>query len=105
MLDKPNDTLASVSTPTADKMPEIYMIINGEKFPRPGLETFFAETKPSSTTTHGCSCDPVAGVYCSCNKVNQCTCVPVCTCQAVCGCVGHQSGGSVRTGCRCAPVH
>jgi hypothetical protein len=90
--------------------PEIYTIIDGKKFPRPGLETVFAEPEdyqpPKNKTT-----EVVGGSYCSCNKV--CSCVPVraqrpqcgCVGHSGCSCVGHSQGGGVVTGCRCAPVH
>lgn len=130
MADGPDDRVTGTPETDANEVPEIYMIVNGEKFPRPGLETYFAEAKPSGESR--CSCDSVGGIYCSCNKVTVCSCVPVCTCQAACTCVGackcvahrrcqcvghrtcqcvgHRSpgsrgsGGSV-VGCRCAPVH
>ena len=117
MTDKPDDRPKKEESGPSFEEPEIYLIISGKKFPRPGLETYFADTKPGSSGT--CGCAPVVGMFCSCNKVRKCSCVPVCTCQAACGCVAHkcscvdhqgcscdshQSGGTV-TGCRCAPVH
>lgn len=93
--------------------PEIYVIVGKNQFPRPALETFFADAGQLGATNdvskrQGCSCDLVGGIFCECNKVSTCGCVPVCTCQAVstCSCVGHinRSGGG-GYGCRCAPVH
>lgn len=129
MAGKPNDRL---KTPETDARPEIYAMIDGKRFPRPGLETVFADLQsPAAKSTQK---EPqcreegsrmIAGAYCSCNKV--CTCVPVCSCvghrgcscvghtscrcvgYTQCSCVGHVScsceGHTVVTGCRCAPVH
>ncbi|RJQ56590.1 MAG: hypothetical protein C4521_00195 [Actinobacteria bacterium] len=95
--------------------PEIYVIVDGKKFPKPGLETLFADVDEAGSRNKGE--DYVVGVYCSCNKV--CTCIPQaaprgcscvsqtrCSCvgQARCSCDSHRGGGST-TGCRCAPVH
>jgi len=100
MAEKPNDRPKTKIDKKDESEPKIYIIVDGQKFPRPGLETFFAEPEEGQTERdrQGCSCHPVVGAYCSCNKV--CTCVPVCSC------VGHSSS-STRGGygCRCAPVH
>lgn len=104
MLDAPEDRPREISSEDDD--PKLFFIINGERFPRPSLQTFFAspelddDLKPRPNQNN-CSCNPV-GAYCSCNKV--------CGCNPVCGCVGHtarpSSGGSGYSyGCRCAPVH
>ena len=101
--DGPNDRLQIDSTQFSDEDPRIYIFADGGKFPRPGLETFFADAVPSN-----CACDPVAQTYCVCNKVAVCTCVSVCSCvqHVSCSCEGHDRGGGTRvTGCRCAPVH
>ena len=108
----------------AGEPPRLYVVVKGVKFPRPGLETYFAQSGGGPEPARRdpvCSCNPVVGVYCSCNKV--CTCVPVCGCAGhrSCGCVGHTSCGCVGHtcscvghssgrsygggGCRCAPVH
>ena len=81
--------------------PKIFVVVNDRKFPRPGLETFFARPAEGKSGD-GCSCHPVAGAFCSCNKV--CTCVPVCSCvgHVTCSCDSHST---TRSGCRCAPVH
>lgn len=113
------------SEKTSREEPEIYMFVDEEQFPRPGLETYFARGSQveGEKQVSGCSCQPVvSATYCSCNKVSSCGCVPVCSCQSVCSCVGHSkcscvghrscscnshrsSGGYSRGGCRCAPVH
>lgn len=104
MAQKPNDRPQELSIETDETDPKIFVVVGDEKFPRPGLETFFAKTStgPSDLQSSGegtpsprqvaCSCEPVATTYCACNKVSQCSCVPVCTCEAVdsgCGCVAY----------------
>ena len=116
MADKPNDRLKDVQPPAepSETEPKIYLIVDHQKMPRPGLETFFSQVQGGTEAPKpGCSCDAVGAAFCSCNKV--CTCAPVCSCvgNKVCGCVpacscvGHtRSGGSsYGGGCRCAPVH
>jgi hypothetical protein len=101
-MDRPNDRLKIVQSTTGDDSdPKVYLIINNEKFLRPGLETFFANPKTISDTST-CSCDPVTGVYCECNMV--CTCNPQCSCNGQgCSCnSNYSSGGSY---CSCVPVH
>jgi len=111
-MDKPDDRPKQTTSHGDLEDAQIFIVVNGQKFPKPGLETFFVQSGVGKDSQ--CTCNPVAGVFCSCNKV--CTCVPVCgcvghtTCSCVghttCGCVGHVSGGGgVVTGCRCAPVH
>lgn len=105
MIDRPDDRPAPPSIETSDD-PRLFVLVNGEKFPRPGLETYFAD---SGAVTETCSCHPVVAAYCSCNKVRTCSCVPVCTCEAVCSCVAHKQTvctcDSVRKQtCTCNPV-
>ncbi len=102
MPEKPNDRPKAKAprAPTAD--PRLYVVIDGEKFPRPGLETVFVDSPSGETlVASGCACKPVAIPICACLKV--CQCVPVCSC------VGHapskSSSGTTTYGCRCAPVH
>ena len=118
MANKPNDRPAPNPPQPGDDAPKIFAVVNGKKFPRPALETFFAQSAPgqSKTTQGDSSCNPVAATYCSCNKV--CTCEGVCSCvghrscscdshtsrAAGCSCNSHSSGGG-SYGCRCAPVH
>jgi hypothetical protein len=105
---KPNDRPAVTKHTTAN--PRIFLVVRGEAFPRPGLESYFVDH--GSTTTENAGSRRSTGVYCSCDKVSKCSCVPACTCEGVCSCVGHSvcscnshssSGGGY--GCRCAPVH
>ena len=105
----PVDRLQPDSIVPSDDEPRLYVVVNGDKFPRPGLDTFFAEAAPKGrkTVVTGCSCDPVVATYCSCNKVAVCRCVSVCSCAGHrrCSCDSHTSSGTRVTGCRCAPVH
>jgi hypothetical protein len=102
--DKPNDRPDSQAVPPTEVDPKIYVMVNGEKFPRPALATMFVDSTvtPDSETkvTGGCTCNPV--VYCSCNKVGSTV-----ASKPSCSCVGHSSssGGGGGYGCRCAPVH
>lgn len=118
MPERPNDRPAAGGTPISDDDPRLIVIVGSDKFPRPGLETYFAESSARSEREVDveietwCSCDAVIRTYCSCNKV--CRCVGHVSCRCVghvgCGCVGHSScscdSHSFRSGgCRCAPVH
>jgi len=108
MPDKPDDRPKASPTP-ADADPRVFVVVDGRRLPRPGLETFFArgvEKTQERAVGVVCTCDAVRYSYCSCNKV--CRCVPACGCVAhvSCGCDSHYSGGGGRVvGCRCAPVH
>ena len=102
MPQKPNDRTKEIALDKKTE-PKIYIIVDGKKLPKPALETYFAKPVEGTTSaTNSCSCEPVVGAYCSCNKV--CTCVPVCGCvgHTACSCDSHQSRSG---GCRCAPVH
>ncbi len=92
MPQKPDDRPKAGADQAAMDEPQIFLIIDGKKFPRPSLETFFA--RASGSAPPGCSCHPVALEYCKCHKIA----VP-----APCNHVGRKSGGTV-VGCRCAPV-
>jgi hypothetical protein len=117
MADKPNDRVRD-SAPAGDVPdPKVFFVVDGKKFGRPSLETYYAKTedKQSADQTTVCSCNTVTGTYCSCNKVCSCnlvcTCQSVCSCQAVCSCVGYTSQGSAGSYCSCnkvctcVPVH
>lgn len=116
MADKPNDRPKPIPLNKKMEEPKIFVIIDGKKFPRPGLETFFAgsgkiegKNENDQSRVDGCASHLIGGGYCSCNKVTSCSCVPVCSCQSVCTCVGHRRCSCVghisSGGCRCAPVH
>jgi len=101
MTEKPDDRPKSEPENIEDVDPKIFIVVDGKKLARPGLETYFAQASPGQAAKEivgGCTCNPVMQVYCSCNKV------------VVCGCKGHtssksRSSGSGGRGCRCAPVH
>jgi hypothetical protein len=113
MAKKPNDRISGVAPPGDEPDPRVYVVVNGAKFVRPSLETFYARTPGGRPADQKCSCDTVEGTYCKCNKV--CTCNLVCSCQSYtsCSCVGYESqsysgGGSVcscNQVCSCVPVH
>ncbi len=119
MADRPNDRVPLAVQEGDVPDPKVFFVVDGKKFGRPSLETYYARTedKESFEETTVCSCDTVTGTYCSCNKV--CTCNLVCACQSVCSCVGHIScscvgfissgtGGtycSCNKVCTCVPVH
>lgn len=101
---KPKDKPTTVPNDSIEE-PKLFIVVDDEKFPRPGLETSFidySEINENSTDLSGCLCYPVSTNICGCNKVK-----PVCNCvgHTSCSCDSHTSGGGTRTGCRCAPVH
>jgi hypothetical protein len=102
-MEKPNDRVLSDTKITDDEVdPKIYLIINNEKFLRPGLETYYAKPNATQGSDSSCSCDPVMGAYCECNMV--CTCNPQCSCNGQgCSCNSHHSSGGSY--CSCVPVH
>ena len=84
--------------------PEIYIIRNGDAVFKPGMKTWFVETREEKVTESGgavkgstgntvtstvCICNKVAvptAKPCSCNKVSggsYCSCNKVCTCKPV----------------------
>jgi hypothetical protein len=104
LMNKPNDRPQVIrQMDTEDDDPKIYLVVNNQKFLRPGLETYYAKPGTQSKTPSNCSCNPVIGTYCTCNKV--CTCNPQCSCQGhtTCSCVSRSSKGG--TYCSCVPVY
>jgi hypothetical protein len=86
--------------------PRVYVVIDGQRFPKPGLETVFVDTPADAQVlASGCACKPVAIPICACIKVS--LSVPVCSCvgHPPCQCVGNTVGTTTTYGCRCAPVH
>ncbi len=77
MPEKPNDRPKKNKAGSRGDDPKIYLIVDGRKFPRPGLETLFAEYSPEADETTEVKIE----TYCVCNKV--CTCDSVCTCDTV----------------------
>lgn len=120
MADKPNDRVPE-NAPEGDLPdPKVFFVVDGKKFSRPSLETYYAKTEDRQPTdrTSVCSCNAVTGTYCSCNQVCTCNLVSVCSCQSVCACVGdtcacvgntYQGVGSTYCSCNqvctCVPVH
>lgn len=122
-MEKPNDKPKKVESNTVDE-PKLFMVVGKSKFPRPALETFFADVPPAKSSKEGkcpshlnglertssdrCACFQVAASICQCNKVRVCECVGYSSCSCVsnrsCSCVSNRSSRGVR-GCRCAPVH
>lgn len=108
MATKPDDRLKKPAPQADDPTPRVYLVVSGEKFVKPSLETYYASTPKSKSGAAVCSCHPVAGTYCSCNKV--CTCNLVCTCQGYSKCSCHRYTSSRRICtcdkvCTCVPVH
>lgn len=103
MADIPNDRVPQIAPEGDLPDPKVVLLVDAKKFMRPSLQTFYASTeKQSEAQTAGCSCNTVAGTYCSCNQV--CTCNLVCTCQSESSCASNApsctSDGSTPTG-RC----
>jgi hypothetical protein len=103
MAESPNDRPAAMQS-ASEADPRVYIVVDGKKFPRPGLETLLAEAKAPQEGT--CSCHPVVAVICTCNKVRvkRKVAPPPCACDShvSCSCHAHTVR---RGGCRCAPVH
>ena len=93
--------------------PEVYIVRNGDAVFKPGMKTWFVESKEDRQAEGGYVAGQtgkvVTGTVCVCNKV--CTCNTVCTCEAVCPCVGNCSCQStcscqsVGRTCSCNPRH
>jgi len=112
MADKPNDRLPAVAPEGDAPEPKVYFVVDGQNFGRPSLETYYAKTQDQHAKGQAsvCSCNTVAGTFCSCNTV--CSCYLVCSCESVCSCVGYtasSTGGgsycSCNKVCSCVPVH
>ena len=76
----PDDRLTSADAEKKLPKPEVYIVRNGEAVFKPGMKTWFVETKESKETdgsgvVHGQTGVVVGGTVCTCNKV--CSCVPV----------------------------
>lgn len=92
-LDKP--TLEAQFSSTGSIKRETDLDVGKSRKELPALSTYFVEPgyKEQKSTQDSKCASHVAGVYCTCNKVNSCSCV---------GYSGSSSGGSI---CRCVPVH
>ncbi len=85
----PDDRLTSEDADKKLPKPEVYIIRSGKAVFKPGMKTWFVETKETSDQSetgvvHGQTGVVVGGTFCSCNKV--CSCNSVCTCESVCNC-------------------
>ncbi len=110
----PDDRLSSADAEKKLPQPEVYIMRDGEAVFKPGMKTWFVETKNedssrSSGVVHGQTGYVVGGTVCTCNTVctcesvssSECSCNSVCTCESVCSCVGECSCNSV---CTCESV-
>ena len=114
-----------IKSEDADKKlpkPEVYIVRSGNAVFKPGMKTWFVETKedaPSAEVSGGvrgatggvvtstvCVCNKVCTCEAVCSCVGHCTCNSVCTCQSVCSCqsVGRTCSCNPRV-CTCVPVH
>ena len=102
--------------------PEVYIVRSGNAVFKPGMKTWFVETRedaPSAEVSGGvrgatggvvtstvCVCNKVCTCEAVCSCVGHCTCNSVCTCQSVCSCqsVGRTCSCNPRV-CTCVPVH
>ncbi|MBR4500678.1 MAG: hypothetical protein IKP22_02125 [Clostridia bacterium] len=109
----PDDRLSSSEADKKLPQPEVYIVRNGEAVFKPGMKTWFVETRkgsapvPSGEMRDGngavmrgmvCTCNPfcTCEATCSCNP--QCACQPVCSCDPVCSC---NPVCSCQTTCSC----
>ena len=110
----PDDRLQSEEAEKKLPKPEVYIVKNGETVFKPGMKTWFVETrkkqkKNGSGKVYGQTGTVVGGTACTCDKV--CTCNKVktkktCSCQSTCSC--QKTGGtycSCNKVCSCVPVH
>ena len=96
----PDDRLSSADAEKKLPQPEVYIVRNGEAVFKPGMKTWFVETRENadSETTgvvHGQSGIVVGGTVCSCNLI--------CTCNSQCSCQSTGNRNTIRI-CRCIPV-
>jgi hypothetical protein len=106
--DKPNDKSPGGNETFED--PKLFLVVGDEVFPRPGLETVFADISEDDRTGSARSEDDddkgrIYGGVCACNKVRVVSCG--CVGYTPCSCVGYsapRSGSRRPGGCKCAPV-
>ena len=96
----PDDRLKSADAEKKLPQPEVYIVRNGEAVFKPGMKTWFVETREDESSTgsgtvYGQSGVIVGGTVCSCNLI--CTCNSQCSCQST-------GGRNTYTVCRCIPV-
>ncbi len=102
--------------------PEIYIVRNGDAVFKPGMKTWFVETREGpqpdgagAGSVSGRTGKVVTGTVCVCNKVctceavcacvGHCACNNVCTCQSVCSCLSVGRCTCNPRHCTCVPVH
>jgi len=108
VADRPDDRVPDLAPEGDEPEPKVFFVVDGKSFLRPSLETYYARSEPRGPAGRSaCSCDSVAGTYCSCNKVCTCNLVPVSS-GRTCACDGHSRGGSYCSCnkiCTCVPVY
>ena len=97
----PDDRLSSNEADKKLPQPEVYIVRNGDAVFKPGMKTWFVETRRGGNSDSSgvmrdgsgsviranvCTCNPfcTCEATCSCNP--QCSCQPVCSCDSVCSC-------------------
>ena len=110
--------------------PEVSIVKNGKSVFKPGMKTYFVETKSSKSDTSSsgklytgemktvtetvcvcnkvCTCNPQCSCesHCSCDA--RCSCESNCTCDSQCSCESNSGSGSYcscNKVCSCVPVH
>lgn len=110
-----NDRIKSGDADKKIPKPEISIIKNGDSIYKPGMKTYFVETKEGkesdssgvlqtgkmkTITETVCICDRV----CTCNP--QCSCQGNCSCNKVCSCQSNRiTSCTCNKVCTCNPVH
>ena len=108
----PDDRLTSEEAEKKLPKPEVYIVKNGEAVFKPGMKTWFVESrkkqsKDGSGVVHGQSGTVVGGTVCTCDKVCTCQSVKTCSCQRVRTCSCQRNYGtycSCNKICTCVPV-
>ena len=109
----PDDRLQSEEAEKKLPKPEVYIVRNGEAVFKPGMKTWFVETRKSKNNNNGSgkvygeTGTVVGGTVCTCDKV--CTCNTMkntCPCQKTCSCqVTSTRRCTCNTVCTCNKVH
>ena len=126
-----------IKSQDADKKlpkPEVYIVKDGDSVFKPGMKTYFVDSKDDSSSSSEssgsihtgkqktitetvcvcnkvCTCNPQCSCEndCSCDSVcscnSVCTCESNCSCNSVCTCESNYSSGGSYTYCSCVPVH
>ena len=94
----PDDRISSEDAEKKLPQPEVYIVRSGDAVFKPGMKTWFVDTREEgkgdgSGVVHGQSGVVVGGTVCTCNLI--------CTCNSECSC---QSTGNRHTICTCIPV-